>query len=195
MTRSMLTLGLAGILILACDSPSPPPTSASRSPIGDPAATRLADVKDATTSGTKILSFGTMYGVDDAFIDSDAIRGVLGDELPWAVGHVEGSLTVGGRLKVIVRGIVFTHDDEVPPELRGINDEESFRALVSCLVSDGNQIKTVNVTTEPFPATPTGNSNIDTHVHLPSDCVAPIIFILSGSEDKWFAVTGAETSS
>jgi hypothetical protein len=93
-----------------------------------------------------------------------------------------------------VRGIVFTHDDEVPREIRGINDEESFRALVSCLLSEGGGIKTVNVVTAPFPATRTGNSDIDAHLHLPRDCVAPIIFILSGSEDKWFAVTGAETS-
>jgi len=195
MTRSILKLGLAGMILLACDSPSSSPTSASRSPIGDPSATRVADVKAATTSETKIISFGTMYGVDDAFIDSDAIRGVLGDELPWAVGHAEGFLTVGGRLHIVVHGIVFTHDDEVPIELRHINHEPTFRALVSCLVSDGHTIKTVNVTTEGFPSSRTGDAVIDTHVHLPSDCVAPIIFILSGSEDKWFAVTGAETAS
>jgi hypothetical protein len=38
------------------------------------------------------------------------------------------------------------------------------------------------------------DSDIDTTIQLPSDCVAPIIFNLSGSEDKWFAVMGAEIS-
>lgn len=195
MTRSILVLGLAGICLLACDdSASTSPGNASRSPLGDPSATRAASTTLETTGDTKILSFETMYGVDDAFVDSRAIRNVLGDELPWAVGHAVGFLTVRGHLKVSVRGIVFTHDDEVPPELRGINDEETFRALVSCLVSLDGRIHTVNVATPPFPATRSGNSDIDAHVHLPEDCVAPIIFILSGSEDHWFAVTGAETS-
>jgi hypothetical protein len=158
---------------------------------------RHGSVTVQTTSDSKIVSFETMYGVDDGFVKNKAIRGVEGDELPWAVGSAVGSLTVGGHLTVSVRGIVFTNDPEVPPELRGINDETDFRALVSCLVSEkknGKKISTVNVTTAPFPATPTGDSDIDAQLQLPGDCVAPIIFILSGSEDKWFAVTGAETS-
>ena len=27
---------------------------------------------------------------------------------------------------------------------------------------------------------------------LPNPCVAPVIFVLAGSEDKWFSVTGFE---
>jgi hypothetical protein len=155
-----------------------------------------ASTPAAPTSDSKILSFETMYGVDDGFVKNKAIRGVEGDELPWAVGSAVGSLTVGGHLTVSVRGIVFTNDPEVPPDLRGINDETDFRALVSCLVSEtknGKKISTVNITTAPFPATPTGDSDIDAQLQLPGDCVAPIIFILSGEEDHWFAVTGAET--
>jgi hypothetical protein len=91
-----------------------------------------------------------------------------------------------------IKGLVFANDPSVPPELRGINDETSFRALVSCLVENGSQIGTVNVITGGFPATRSGDSSIDTTVTLPPQCVAPIIFVLSGSEDKWFAVTGAE---
>jgi hypothetical protein len=195
MTRSILVLGLAGIFLLACDdSSATSPANALRSPTGGAALDRHASPIVETTRDSKILSFETMYGVDDAFVDSDAIRGVLGDELPWQVGSAVGFLTVGGHLKVSVRGIVFTHDDEVPREIRGINDEETFRALVSCLLSEHGQIKRVNIATEQFPATRSGDSNIDAHIHLPGDCVAPIIFILSGSEDHWFAVTGAETS-
>jgi hypothetical protein len=198
MTRSIWRFGIATAFIIACDShPSGPQRT-----VGGDSGLRLS-TPSASSTTDKILSFETMYGVDEGFIDSKQIRDVKGDELPWDVGSANGSLTVGGHLMVSVRGIVFKNEPEVPPELRGINDETEFRALVSCLVSEskgkgkgkGNaKIETVNITTAGFPATPSGDSDIDTTVQLPSDCVAPIIFIMSGSEDKWFAVTGAETS-
>jgi hypothetical protein len=50
----------------------------------------------------------------------------------------------------------------------------------------------VNVMTKGYPATRTGNSVINEKLTLPSSCIAPVIFVMSGSEDKWFAVTGAE---
>jgi hypothetical protein len=146
----------------------------------------------------QILSFGTMVGVDGAFVNHNPIRGVIGDELPWEVGSANGSLDTDGHLVISIRGLVFPNDPEVPANLRGINDEENFRALVSCLDDEGqgrgtpSKPATVNLVTEPFPATRSGDSNIDAHVTLPHYCVAPIVFILSGSEDKWFAVTGAE---
>jgi hypothetical protein len=198
MTRSILVLGLAGVCLLACDdSSATSPSNASSSLSRGGSTARPASTPLAVTSDSKIISFETMYGVDEGFVKSKAIRGVEGDELPWAVGSAVGSLTVGGHLTVSVRGIVFTNDDEVPPELRGINDEPTFRALVSCLLSEkknGKKISTVNVTTAPFPATPTGDSDIDAQIQLPADCVAPIIFVISGEEEHWFAVTGAETS-
>ena len=192
MTRPIFAFGLAAAMLLACDSNPTTP----RQPTVRPSAARLASLSaTAVTATSKIVSFETMYGVDEAFVKHNQIRGVRGDELPWEVGSAVGSLTVGGHLTISVRGIVFSSDPEVPANLRGINDEDQFRALVSCLVSDhkGN-VATVNVTTEGFAATRTGDSDIDATVTLPSDCVAPIIFIMSGSEDKWFAVMGAETS-
>ena len=141
-----------------------------------------------------ILSWSTMYGVDGAFVGQNPIRGVLGDELPWEIQSARGSLTKDGHLKVVVHGLVFSDDDIVPPALRGINDEEEFRALVSCLAeNETGGIDTVNIPTEGFPATRTGDSRIDAFVELPEDCVAPMVFILAGSEDFWFAVNGAET--
>jgi hypothetical protein len=157
----------------------------------------------APSPTSKIISFETMYGVDGAFVNSKEIRGVRGDELPWDVGSATGSLTVSGHLTISVRGIVFSNDPEVPANIRGTNDESEFRGLVSCLISEPPgknhdkgkpKIETVNIITAGFPATPTGDSDIDTNVTLPDDCVAPIIFVMSGSENKWFAVTGAETS-
>jgi len=143
-----------------------------------------------------IVSWGTMYGVDGGFVGHTDIRGVRGDELPWTLTSATGSLTTDGRLSISIRGLVFTNDPQVPPQLRGINDETSFRALVSCLTDEGRgRVSTVNIITSGFPATRSGDSDINTIVSLPGSCVAPIVFVLSGSEDKWFAVTGAETGS
>lgn len=140
-----------------------------------------------------IMAFTTMVGVDDAFVGRTQVRGVRGDELPWDVGTVNGSLTTDGHLQLNVTGIVFSNDPSVPPELRGINDEDQFRGLVSCqTLGNGRGNVTIrNIITQGFAATRSGNSNIDAMVTLPNPCVAPIIFVMSGSEDKWFAVTGS----
>jgi hypothetical protein len=142
-----------------------------------------------------ILSFHTMYGVDGPFVgDANAVRDVPGDELPWEIlGFARGELDSRGRLTVFVRGLVFADDPSVPPELVGTNDEAEFRALVSCLTEVGDAVETANVITEGFPADVHGNSFIRAHVDLPNPCVAPIVMILAGSEDKWFAMTGFES--
>ncbi len=133
-----------------------------------------------------ILSFSTMVGVHGAFVKHNAIRGVIGDYDPWVVGSANGTLTTDGHLVMSVRGIIFGNGAP--------NDEATFRALVSCLSDDGHgKVSTINITTGGFPATTTGDSDIDTTVALPKQCVAPIIFVMSGSEDHWFAVTGAES--
>jgi hypothetical protein len=152
-------------------------------------------LKDAKT----ILAFRTMFGVNGSFVvkeneanKANFIRGVPGDELPWVIRKAVGKLDTKGRLKILVRGLVFPDDPSVPPELRGINDEEQFRGLVSCLTEADGGVETVNVTTEGFPATKSGDSFIKAKIDLPNPCVAPIIMVLAGSEDKWFAVTGFE---
>jgi hypothetical protein len=142
-----------------------------------------------------LLFFGTMYGVDGPFLgDANRIRGVEGDEAPWVIAKfIRGRLGTDGDLRIRVRGLVFKDDPSVPPELRGKNDEEQFRGLVSCLTEQGDQVVEANVVTQGFKATPDGDSNIDAKLALPNPCVAPIVFVLAGSEDKWFAVTGVET--
>lgn len=145
------------------------------------------------TVSANLLSFDSMYGVDGPFVNNTTIRGVLGDELPWSLKSAHGYLTKTGHLYIKVRGLVFADDPSVPVELRGINDEVKFRGLVSCLSEEGHDIKVVNRLTRGFAATRSGNSIIDTHVMLPASCVAPIIFVMSGSENKWFSVTGGES--
>jgi hypothetical protein len=124
-----------------------------------------------------ILAFDTMYGVP-------------GDESPWGVDRAFGTLDSDGDLVIVVRGLVFT--DNPDPTLIGKNDEDQFRGLVSCLTEDGDAVKEANVPTAGFPANRTGDSVIHAKVALPSPCVAPIVMVLAGSEDKWFAMTGFE---
>lgn len=66
--------------------------------------------------------------------------------------------------------------------------------MVSCL-TEQSEVGTANVTTTGFAATVAGDADIDAHVELPNPCVAPIVFVIAGSEDKWFAVTGFEAGS
>ena len=143
-------------------------------------------------STEQMLAFNSMYGVEGAFIDNTTVRGVLGDELPWDVGAVRGSLTVGGHLQLHVTGVVFSNAPSVPQNLRGINDETSFRALVSCITEQNDKLAISNVMTAGFSANRMGDSHIDAFLKLPQPCVAPVVFVMSGSENKWFAVTGGE---
>jgi hypothetical protein len=141
------------------------------------------------TTADEVISFRTMYGVDGPFRGSaNAIRGIPGDDLAWVVAHsVKGKLTTEGDLHIVVRGLVFK---EGP--LTGKNDEANFRAVVSCLTESGDTTPVVNVPTAGFPASTSGDSNIDARLALPSPCVAPITFITGEDPNKWFAVTGFE---
>ncbi len=143
-----------------------------------------------------ILTFDQMYAVDGPLLgDANAIRGIIGDELPWRIARfIKGRLDKDGRLKILVRGLVFADDPLVPPDLVGKNDEPDYRGAVSCLTEDGlGGIVPATVVTSGFPATPLGDSFIDETLILPNPCIAPIVFVLAGSEDKWFAVTGFES--
>ena len=141
-----------------------------------------------------LLAFGKMFGVDGAFVgDVNPVDDIPGDELPWEIAFARGRLSTDGDLFLFVRGVVFKDDPSVPAELRGINDETEFRAAVSCLTEQNGQVVRSNVTTQGFPANAQGDSLIHAHVTLPDPCIAPAVFVLAGSEDKWFAVTGFET--
>lgn len=133
-----------------------------------------------------LTAFKGMYGVDGPFVGSTVIRGVEGDEAPWILKSAHGSLTSDGHLIISVKGLIFK--DGTP------NDETQFRGLVSCLSEDDPNTP-VNVPTAGFPTNPKGNAEINAKLTLPNPCVAPVIFILAGSEDKWFAVSGFENET
>ena len=135
-----------------------------------------------------ITAFTTMYGVDGPFINpANAIRNIPGDEAPWKLSSARGFLGTDGHLRIQVRGLIF--GDGSP------NDESTFRGAVSCLTEDeaAGTTPVANVFTQGFPTGPTGDADIDAQVTLPNPCVAPVIFVLAGSEDKWFSVTGFES--
>jgi hypothetical protein len=79
--------------------------------------------------------------------DANPTRNLPGDDLPWAIRSAEGTLLSDGTITIAVHGLVFTNDPEVPPALRGINDEDHFRAIVSCLTEAGDHVATANVAT------------------------------------------------
>src|SRR5688572_15356196 len=139
----------------------------------------------ASANELKILEFDTMVGNPPAFTGAtNPIRGINGGGAPWTVGSASGELTVSGHLEITVQGLVLV--------ATGSNPVASFRAIVSCLKSDGSP---ENLRTDPFPATTGpasaggGNAKIEANLSLPRPCIAPIIFVTSGG-GSWFAATG-----
>lgn len=138
---------------------------------------RAADPSD------HLLEWGLMAPVVRPFTGAtNAIRGVPGGGRPWTITLGQGELGSDGRIEVKVRGLVLadTLANPIP----------AFRAVVSCLSVDaGGAAVTVNVQTDPSPATPQGDAEIEGQVELPSPCIAPIVFVTSPG-GAWFAATG-----
>ena len=136
----------------------------------------------------KILEFDTMVGVPPALTGAQQpIRGINGGGLPWMVNGASGELKANGHLELAVSGLVFAAGPNA-----GANTVPSFRAIVTCLSSDGS---VVNVATGAFPATTGpassggGSAVIETDLALPQPCIAPIVFVTSPGL-AWFATTG-----
>ena len=146
-------------------------------------------VSTANAKESKILEFDTMVGVPQALTGTqNPIRGINGGGLPWTIGSASGELKASGRLEITVQGLVFAAGPNT-----GSNTVASFRAIVSCLASDGS---VQNVMTDPFPATlgaassGGGNAKIEADLALPQPCIAPIVFVTSPG-GAWFAATGS----
>lgn len=142
----------------------------------------------AAANESKILEFDSMVGLPLAYTGSqNPIRGINGGGLPWEIDLTYGELKASGKLEISVQGLVFSAGPNT-----GRNTIPFFRAIVSCLTSDGG---VVNVTTDPFPATigtasaGGGNSEIEAMLTLPQPCIAPVVFVTSPG-GAWFATTG-----
>lgn len=130
----------------------------------------------------KILEFDTMVGLPQTFTGTQApIRGINGGGLPWSIAEAKGELDVNGKLEVHVQGLVLA----AGPNL-GLNPLTTFKAVVSCLAADRS---TQNVTTLAFPATTSGDADIEAFVTLPRPCIAPIVFVTTAG-GAWIAATG-----
>ncbi len=135
-----------------------------------------------------VLKFKRLFGVNGPFLSTASpatpLRGLNGAPGPWVVQRANGQLNANGRLEVHVRGLI------IPAPLLGRNPIPFFRAVVSChSVDSGGNAIIANVQTDPFPATPTGDADIEQQLTLPSPCVAPIVFVTSPNL-IWLAVTG-----
>ena len=147
-------------------------------------------VSPATAKEPKILEFDTMVGVPSGLTGAQSaavLRGINGGGLPWTLTSARGELKAGGKLEIEVQGLVFAAGPNT-----GANTVASFRALVSCVRSDGS---VQNILTDAFAATTGpassggGNAKIETTVALPQPCIAPIVFVTSPG-GSWFAATG-----
>ena len=142
----------------------------------------------ATAGEPKILEFDTMVGLPSAFTGAqNPIRGINGGGLPWTLSSAKGELKGGGELEIDIQGLVFAAGPNV-----GTNTVPNFRAIVSCLKSDGT---VDNVVSGLFPATlgaaanGGGDAKIETTLALPQPCIAPLVFVTSPGQ-AWFAVNG-----
>ncbi len=142
----------------------------------------------ARASEPKILEFDTLVGLPAAFtLAQNPIRGINGGGLPWAIGAAHGELKANGELEIEVQGLVLAAGLNT-----GRNPVANFRAIVSCLRSDGS---VENIMTGLFPATTGlaaeggGNAHIEAALAVPQPCIAPIVFVTSPS-GAWFASTG-----
>jgi len=143
----------------------------------------LARERHENRDDNTALEFKTMVGNSGPFIGArNPIRGINAGGAPWKIAEGQGELRQDGELEVRVRGLVLA--------VTGTNPVDQFRAIVSCLTIDGNgNVAISNVSTGPFPATPTGDAEIEERLELPQTCFAPLVFVTSPS-GAWFAVTG-----
>lgn len=145
----------------------------------------------ASARNVKVLDFDTMVGVPSGLTGAQSqvpLRGINGGGIPWTLTSARGTLTASGHLKIEVEGLVLAAGSNA-----GSNPIASFKALVSCVKSDGTFQNIL--TADAFPATTGpasaggGDSEIETDVTLPQPCIAPIVFVTSPG-GNWFAATG-----
>jgi hypothetical protein len=136
------------------------------------------------SANSTVLRFKTMVGDQGPYVGpTNAIRGIPGAGSPWSIDQANGTLKQNGDLDVKVKGLIITGT--------GANPVPTFRAVVSCQSTANGAATVVNQVTAPFPATTSGDAQFRGKVQLPSPCVAPIVFVTTGTDPlAWFSVTG-----
>jgi hypothetical protein len=129
--------------------------------------------------GGTLIEFESMTGVGSP---PATVRGIPGGGKPWVLKSGRGEVDRNGNVEVRVRGLVIP----VAP-FNGTNPVPFFKATVSCVTPSG----VVNVSTANFPADSAGNSRIEGHVALPSQCADPIVFVAAPT-GQWFAESNSE---
>ena len=141
--------------------------------------------KDGGSPGKDVLEFDVMTPVVAPFTGTThPIRGVNGGGVPWQIDRGRGDLSSDGRLNIRVDGLVLVSSGQNPVAL--------FRGVVNCLTIASPDLG-VNIATEPVPASTDGDATIKARLDLPDPCVAPIVFVTSGTgapPGNWFATTG-----
>ena len=124
-----------------------------------------------------LTEFDSMTPVTGAAVGTVNDRGIKGGGLPWVIAEGQGEVGRDGSVEVRVEGLVI-------PLKGNINPVATFGATVSCLTPHG----IVNVRTAQFPASTTGNAEIEGMVDLPHPCMHPIVFVVSPG-GAWFAMS------
>ena len=141
--------------------------------------------RDEGSSGKDVLEFDVMSPVVAPFTGgTHPIRGVNGGGVPWQIDRGRGDLSSDGRLEIRVKGLVLVSSGQNPVPM--------FRGVVNCLTTQSPDLG-VNLATAPVPASSDGDATIKATVDLPDPCVAPIVFVTSGTgppPGNWFAATG-----
>jgi hypothetical protein len=140
---------------------------------------------DGGSPGKDVLEFDVMTPVVAPFTGTThPIRGVAGGGVPWQIDRGRGDLSSDGRLKIRVEGLVLVSTGQNPIPM--------FRGVVNCLTTESPDVG-VSLATAPVPASSDGDATINATVELPDPCVAPIVFVTSGTGSppgNWFAATG-----
>jgi hypothetical protein len=142
------------------------------------------------SDGRKVLDARVLAPVSEPYTGAaNPIRGVPGGGLPWEIDSAKVDLRADGRLQIEVEGLVLARRAPVPHERQGTNPLPQFKAIVSCQTTSGGAATVENVSTEAFAASPHGDAEIETSIHLPAPCYGPIVF-LTTTGGAWLAVTG-----
>ena len=124
-----------------------------------------------------LIEFDSMTPVTGSAVGTVNDRGLKGGGKPWVIAEGQGEVGRDGSVEVRVEGLVI-------PVFGNINPVATFGATVSCLTPHG----VVNVSTAQFPASRTGNAEIEGMVDLPHPCMDPIVFVVSPG-GAWFAMS------